>query len=85
MEAELAEAQYETARSDYRAVCLEADMVLESCRNARAEMANLEPALRVGPLGRGYAGLGDLRQQPQMSLPANTLSPADPEDNSGLA
>lgn len=54
MEAELSEARYETARSDYRAVCLEADMVLESCRNARAEMANLDPAVRFGQIGRSY-------------------------------
>lgn len=87
MEAELAEAQYETARSDYKAVCLEADMVLESCRNTRAEMANLEPALRVGPLGRGYPGpsAAPPAAQQQMSLPTDTVSPADPEDNSGLA
>ncbi len=51
---ELAEARHEALRSDYRAVCLEADMIAEASRNARAEMAHLDPSLRLGQIGRSY-------------------------------
>lgn len=51
---ELAEARHESLRSDYRAVCLEADMIAEASRNARAEMAHLDPSLRFGQIGRSY-------------------------------
>ena len=52
--AELAEARHESLRSDYRAVCLEADMIAEATRNARAEMAHLDPTMRHGQIGRSY-------------------------------
>lgn len=52
--AELAEARHESLRSDYRAVCLEADMIAEATRNARAEMAHLDPTMRLGQIGRSY-------------------------------
>ena len=67
---ELAEARHEALRSDYRAVCLEADMIAEASRNARAEMAHLDPSLRFGQIGRSYPAPPPLRpaQTRQMEM-----------------
>lgn len=66
--AELAEARHESLRSDYRAVCLEADMIAEATRNARAEMAHLDPTLRLGQIGRSYPAPQPRPQQAQVSF-----------------
>ena len=65
---ELAEARHEALRSDYRAVCLEADMIAEASRNARAEMAHLDPSLRFGQIGRSYPAPQPRPQQAQVGL-----------------
>lgn len=66
---ELAEARHEALRSDYRAVCLEADMIAEASRNARAEMAHLDPSLRFGQIGRSPPTLQSaLTRQMQMGI-----------------
>ena len=66
---ELAEARHESLRSDYRAVCLEADMIAEASRNARAEMAHLDPSLRFGQIGRSPPALQSaLTRQMQMGI-----------------
>lgn len=66
--AELAEARRESLRSDYRAVCLEADMIAEATRNARAEMAHLDPTMRLGQIGRSYPAPQPRPQQAQAGL-----------------
>ena len=66
--AELAEARHESLRSDYRAVCLEADMIAEATRNARAEMAHLDPTMRLGQIGRSYPAPQPRPQQAQGGL-----------------
>ena len=66
--AELAEARHESLRSDYRAVCLEADMIAEATRNARAEMAHLDPTMRLGQIGRSYPAPQPRQVQAQVGL-----------------
>ena len=66
--AEMAEARHESLRSDYRAVCLEADMIAEATRNARAEMAHLDPTMRLGQIGRSYPAPQPRPQQAQGGL-----------------
>lgn len=66
--AEMAEARHESLRSDYRAACLEADMIAEATRNARAEMAHLDPTMRLGQIGRSYPAPQPRPQQMQVGL-----------------